>query len=472
MLSFAEETLKEVTDMKRLMYVCFLLTTVAAMVAACAPAPTPPPATAAPAATAAPVATTAPAAPTTAPAAAAKPKLAVWYLPGLSDEENAWKTKLFTDYGKSAGVDIELHSEPNDSYFKKLAVLMETGDMPDVWMTFETYLPDYRKANAIADLTDVVDQLKTRDGGLVESFVDGITWDGKQWGIGYDYWADAWYVRKDLLDVKGLKPPETYEDVAKIGAALADPKKPICGWGLTLGLVEGDPNFEAMSVLWAYGASVWGKDGSIALKSPQTKQVLQFLKNAWDAGAICEDSLNATDSSWNNKCYQSGACAMVQNAGSIARYLQKNDADLLSKTIIIPGPAGPAGRANVTNYEPWVVSAKSKNLAEAKKFLLWWYQPENQLEYMRYGNGTRFPIYKNQRNDPVWQKPLLQPFLENSKYSHPVWWPGPRTAAAMAVENDHTLTRMITRVLVEKQDIDKSIDQAVADLQKLQQTLK
>lgn len=403
-----------------------------------------------------------------------KPKLKVWFLNHITDDQTKWLEDKFLEYGKANNVDLELHHESGETYFQKLTVLQETGDLPDVWMTFEAYMPGYRKAGLIADLSDVVAQLKTRDGGLVEPFVDGITWeDGKQWGLGYEYWADAWYVRKDLVEAKGLKLPETYEDVARVAKAIADPKAPLCGWGMTLSLVEGDPNFEAHSLLWAFGAKVWGEDGkTIALKSPETQKAIQFLKDAWDAGAMCEDALSWADSGGNNKCYLSGSCAIVQNGGSIARALKKDYPELLAKTAIIPGPAGPAGRANVTNFEPWVISAKSAVPDEAKKFLLWWYEPQNQLEYMQQGLGSRFPIYKDHRSDPVWQDPLLQPFLENSQYSHPVWWPGVRTPWSIGVENDHTLTRMFTRVLVEGWDIDKSIDQAVEDLKKLQEQYK
>jgi multiple sugar transport system substrate-binding protein len=452
--------------MRRLLTLVAIVTVLSLVLGACAPAATPAPQ---PTAAEQPAPTAAP------PVAAEKPKLRFWFSAFFSEEVyGAWADRIAAEFAAENNCEVETFHDAEEAYFNKLTVLLETNDLPDVFLLFEAYLPDYIAAGALADLSDVYAETDKLGGGVVEGVKDGVTWDdGKIYGLPNVVWADAWYMRKDLLDAKGIAIPTTYEEVGKASIALSDPTVPICGWGKLFGPYGGDAHFEANSEVWAFGGTVWSEDGqTVTLKSPQTIELVKFIKNVWDNGGFCEDSVN-WDSSGNNKCYLGGTCAIMQNAGSVYRSLKVDNPELLAKTVIVPGPAGPTGiHANMTSYDPWVISANSKYPELAKKLLLKMFEVDNQGQYVQLQGGYTMPYYADLREDPMWDDPYLQAFLENGKYSHTTWWPGPKTPWSVKVENVHILQNMYTRVLLEGQDIEASIDQAVKELEELRDSFK
>lgn len=446
--------------MKRLFTFVVCATLIALVLGACAQA------TPAPAPTAAPTAVPTP--------VAEKPKLRFWAANFFSEDVYGWAERIATEFEEENNCEVEFFHDAEEAYFNKLTVLLETKDLPDVFLLFEAYLSDYIAADALADISDLATETDKRGGGIVEGVINGITWDdGKIYGLPNVVWADAWYMRKDLLDAKGLAIPTTYEEIAAAAIALSDPSVPICGWGALFGPSGGDAHFEANSEIWAFGGTVWSEDGqTVTLKSPETIALVEFMKDVWDKGGFCEDSVN-WDSSGNNKCYLAGTCAIMQNAGSVYRSLKADDPELLAKTVLMPGPAGPTGiRANMTSYDPWVVSANSENLDLAKKFLLKMFEVENQREYVALQGGYTMPYYKDLREDPMWDDPYLQAFVENGQYSYTTWWPGPKTPWSVKVENMYILQNMYTRVFVEGQDVEASVDQAVKELEDLRDSFK
>lgn len=395
-----------------------------------------------------------------------KPKLIVWKFDGVLPEVDQWYEKVIYQYAVENDVDIEIFHAPEEAYFKKVTAAIETGELPDVWMTWESYVPGYLKAGVIADVSDIMAELDKNAGGLVDGIKPAMTYEDKQWAIPWQVWADAWYIRKDLLEAKGLEPPKTFEDVAKLAKELADPKAPVYGWGMHLGN-SADSNAEMHTLIWSYGGSVWGEDGkTVTLNSPETVKALELVKDAWDAGAMAPDSPN-WDSAGNNQCYLTEVCAIIKNAGSVYVAMRDKNPELLERTLILPDPAGPAGEINFTNYEPWVMSAKSQNPEQAKKFLLWLYEPDRQLEYMQLQKGFNFPIYKDHAKDPIWDDPNLQAFLENSSRSRTGGYPGPNSGWVQEALSQLILPKMMTRILVDDIPIETAIEDAVKQLEQI-----
>jgi multiple sugar transport system substrate-binding protein len=405
-------------------------------------------------------------------APAVKPKLSIWFFDSVSPEETNWMLSTIYQFAAENDVDISVYHDSEQAFIPKISAAVETGQMPDLWRTHGSDLPGYLKAAVLADVSDVLAQMNTQAGGLSNGILEAETLNGKQWGIPYQLWADAVYVRKDLLEAKGLQPPKTYEDMAKIAAAVTDLKKPIYGWGMMLSQAcSSDSVADFLSILWSFGGSVWSADGkTVTLKSPETMKALDFIKGVWDAGGIAPDAVN-WDCYGNNAAYLNGTAAMIKNAGSVRNAMIANDPDLMSKTIIIPDPAGPAGQYNYTSYEPWVMSSASKQPEIAKKFLLWLYDPARQLEYMHMMAGFNFPVYKDHAKDPMWQEPGLKAFLDSSVNSKTGGWPGPTTAWQLEGERQGVYQVMLGKILIDKMDPAKAVDQAVAALEQIRDSL-
>jgi len=75
----------------------------------------------------------------------------------------------------------------------------------------------------------------------------------------------VFYIRKDIMEAKGLKPPKVYDpEVIEFARKAQDPAKDLWGFGQTLNRSDDGRGFMA-NVLWSYGRGNWDKDGKPAL---------------------------------------------------------------------------------------------------------------------------------------------------------------------------------------------------------------
>jgi raffinose/stachyose/melibiose transport system substrate-binding protein len=201
------------------MYLLISVVLVAAFVLAACATPTAAPAPTA-AATAAPVVATA--APTAAPTEAAKQVTINWWHittkdPGLTD----WK-KMADDYmAAHPNVKIEITVLENESFKTKLATVLQSGDVPDIFQSWGgSGLVEQAQAGLLKDITPDL----TADSAWKDSFAPGalgaFSVDGKYYGVPWDMgMVSVWY-NKDLFAKAGItSTPTTWTDF------LADVKK-------------------------------------------------------------------------------------------------------------------------------------------------------------------------------------------------------------------------------------------------------
>jgi arabinogalactan oligomer/maltooligosaccharide transport system substrate-binding protein len=195
------------------MYVLFSLMVAATMLlAACGPtATTAAPATVAPAtaapATAAP-ATAAPA--TAAPTAAAPVEITFWHAYGTGSAEETALTAVLA----KAAVDlpqykINVLQVPFNDIFNKYRTDTAAGGGPDMFVAPNDSLGDDARAGLLADITDLA---KGKLGDYAPLSVEGMTVDGKLYGIPESLKALAFWYDKSKL----ATPPATTDDLKKL----------------------------------------------------------------------------------------------------------------------------------------------------------------------------------------------------------------------------------------------------------------
>jgi raffinose/stachyose/melibiose transport system substrate-binding protein len=224
------------------MYLLISVVLVAAFVLAACATPTAAPAPTA-AATAAPVVATA--APTAAPTEAAKQVTINWWHittkdPGLTD----WK-KMADDYmAAHPNVKIEITVLENESFKTKLATVLQSGDVPDIFQSWGgSGLVEQAQAGLLKDITPDL----TADSAWKDSFAPGalgaFSVDGKYYGVPWDMgMVSVWY-NKDLFAKAGItSTPTTWTDFLADVKKLQDARLPrfpsakkILGWVCTFG---------------------------------------------------------------------------------------------------------------------------------------------------------------------------------------------------------------------------------------------
>ena len=394
-----------------------------------------------------------------------KPKIVIWCGTTYTPDADEIQDNQIKDWGSKNNVEIEINRMSGDERTPKWKAAFETKQFPDLGAMEQSDLPKFIVSDLMVETTDVMKRLNKLEGGLSDgSFMAGRTADGKHWSVPAFSSTEMFYVRTDLLEEHGLDLPDTWEDVMEVAKAVNKPGE-VWGWGMQMGTPSWDSEVALTSKLWAYGASTWDKNGKPAIDSKATRTVLDFVNEAWDAGVIPPDG-PTWDDAGNNKAYQTGIAAMIFNTGSVLRYLQTEDEELLNKTAVIPIPKGPKGRFCSGYFYQWGAMNTTKYPDVCLELMEWLMSPEQVKPYYVAGGGNMLPTYKNLLNEEMWQDPYRKVLADMVPNTYSQGYPGINTPWLLDAWMDHTMVTMLNRVLVDGWDNDKAIDEADTALQK------
>ncbi len=291
-------------------------------------------------------------------------------------EENVLRQRVTTDISTGSGqfdlVFLGLYEAP---LFAKRGWLREMKDIP-----------------ATYELDDVFKSLR-----------DGLSSDGKLYGLPFYGESSMLMYRKDLFAAKGLTMPEqpTYEDIKKFAAALTDKSAGI--YGITL---RGKPGWgENMCYLTTlvntFGGSWFNMQWQPQLESPEWKKAISYyvelMKTCGPPGAT------ANGFNENLTLFASGKAAMwidaTVGAGSL---YDKSESQVADKVAFANAPI-----AVTTNGSHWLwswcfaVPKAAKSPDAAQKFALWATSKDyikrvaNDTGWATIPPGTRQSTYEN-----------------------------------------------------------------------------
>lgn len=399
-------------------------------------------------------------------AATEKPKLTIWAATTFTPDADTTQDDQIKAWGEANGVEIDLARMSQDERTPRWQTAIESKQFPDCAAIEQADLPKFIQEGVLVETTEVMQTLNGLEGGFTDgAFLAGRTADGKHWSVPSFSSTEVFYVRKDKLEEKGLALPETWDDVLTIGQAINDPDNQFWGWGKQMGTPSWDSEVSFTAMLWSFGGKTWDEEGKPAINSPETRQLLDFLKSAWDAGVIPPDG-PTWDDGGNNRAYQSEIVGMTLNTGSILRYLQTEDQALLEKTAVIPIPAGPAGRFVSGYYYQWGVFNTSAHPELCLQLLEHIFAPDQLRPFYDAGGGNMLPVYKEMLNDEMWQDPARKVLADMVPNTRPQGYPGLTTPWILDAWMDHTMAKMLNRVLVDGWSNDDAIAEAEAALQK------
>lgn len=441
---------------------------------ACAPAATPQPAANTPAgstpAAPQPAANT-PAANT--PAAqvpsGTKPKMTVWISTSFTPAADALQKQYVTDWAAAKGVDVTIVQDSSTVLAPQLNAAIESKTLPDVmsWASPD-WAPKLNRLGLALDVTDIVNKMNSQGGGLYDSALRAVMANGKAFAIPTYSATEVFYVRKDILDAKGLKPPETWEDVYKVAKAVTDKGK-LWGYGQSLGAPSYDAEISLLSMLASYGSSPYAADTKTPnLNNAGTRAVIALIKDAWDAGALIKDAVTWDDSG-NNKAYLTKAAAMIYNTGSVVAAMRKDDPDLLKNTVVTTIPKGPQGRKLLGYIYGLIIPSTTKNPDLAKDLVLYMTAVDRQGKIVEAAGTNYMPLYKDLAKAPMWSDPINQTLLSELPDNNAIGYPGPTTEWALEAWRVHTITEMVNRVLVDNVPVDTAIKDTEDKLTKIYQ---
>ncbi len=398
---------------------------------------------------------------------AQRPKMTVWLSTSYTPLADELQKRYMLEWANAKGVDLTIVQDSSTVLAPQLNAAIESKNLPDVlsWASPD-WAPKLARLGLALDVTDIVNKNNGRGGGLYEPALRAVTKDGKAFAIPTHSATEVFYVRQDLLDAKGLKAPETWEDVYKVAAAVTDKGK-VWGYGQQLGTPSYDAEVSLLTMLASYGASPYAQDGKTPnLNNDATRTVLKMIKDAWDAGSLPQDAVTWDDSG-NNKAYLTGAAAMVYNTGSIVAAMRKDDPELLKKTAVVPIPKGAQGRKLLGYIYGLIIPSTTKNPDLAKDLVDYFTAPERQQKIVEAAGTNYMPLYKDLAKDKMWDDPINKILINQLAENNAIGYPGPTTEWALEAWRTHTVTEMVNKVIVEGKTPDQAIKETEEKLVKI-----
>lgn len=294
--------------MKKLMPLMAILLIVSFVLAACAPAATP---------TAAPEPTKA-AEPTAAPVVT---EVTFWHAYGTGSAEEVVLTKLL-DKAKTdlPNIKINVLQVPFNDIYNKYRTDVAAGGGPDMFVAPNDSLGDDARAELIADITDIA---KGKLTGVNQLGIDGMTVDGKLYGIPESLKALAFWYNKDMLK----EAPKTTDEMLKL---MTD--------GTPISISYGC--YHQYGWYAAYGGDIFDSSWKVVADTGNgVTDAMTFLNDAYQVSKA--NSWPKTDSD-GLAPFSEGKMAAITNGNWAMGDYKKALGDKLA---VAPLPAGPAGPA-------------------------------------------------------------------------------------------------------------------------------
>ncbi len=382
--------------------------------------------------------------------AQAKTKLRVWLFKSFVTGGNDVLAKHIEAWGKERKVDVELDWATFGDREQKFVAVIEAGNPPDL-AEMHIMGPTRYKA-ALRDVSALAGDVARAKGGLLPFAETAMKIDGKFLGVARYSMTTIFFIRKDVMEAKGLKPPKVYDpDVVEFARKAQDPAKDVWGFGQTLNRSDDGDGFME-NIFWDYGGGSWDKDGKPALGTTfraQNLKALQFAVDTIQKHKIQPPGVMGWTDVSNNEAYMAGKLVTTNNGASLYYAMVAKKHELAPKTQLVLTPGGPAGSFVGSSCYNWAIFGKSKH-ADLCEDLIRWVEDEKRFsEYVQVSVGQAGPVYKGRVDNPYWKsdpnfEAIVQNILRSVNYGHP----GPLTAAAVEVRAQHILTDMAGRVVV------------------------
>jgi multiple sugar transport system substrate-binding protein len=171
------------------------------------------------------------------------------------------------------------------------------------------------------------------------------------------------------------------------------------------------------------------------------------------------------DGAGDNNAYAAGAIAFAANTGSIGIAARNDDPDLYQGTAYSSLPAGPLGVISPISPQLRAIPTTSKNPEGAKALCEYLARPEYTEAY--YKDAIYGPVLQHETALSVFngKDPILAGLLDLVRKGTAPGYPDVYNAAFADVMNNYLIPKMIQRVVVDRWDFDKAMDEAQAQIQ-------
>jgi multiple sugar transport system substrate-binding protein len=215
------------------------------------------------------------------------------------------------------------------------------------------------------------------------------------------------WVRKDLYDKAGAKPPTNWSDL--VAGAKAMTHGGIYGTVYPFGKTSmGDKLF--LQTVWQAGGTVLHPDLSVAFNSPQVVRALEFVK---EAIAVSPPSAGTYSYTETINVFVQGRVASAPYSGRVLVNVQGTP--IADQVSVVPYPHLPESEGGqkmfVGDFQSLVIPKSSADPALSKAMALWLLRKDNYIKYLLAVPGHNLPNLKSIATSPDYlDNPLLKKY--------------------------------------------------------------
>ncbi len=198
-------------------------------------------------------------------AQSASGKVRFFMVAGAS-EEPAWRAMVdaFNDKKTGIEIDFELMLGNWDEWYRKLRGYLAAGDSPDLVRHMATGLDTWATSGELEDLNPYIQRDNFALDSFFEAAIQGLSSDGKQWGMPPGIYTAAWYFNRQLFRDAGIEPPTdwsnpwTIDELKTNLAAMTSGEGPGKKYGMSVSMDQ----FMVLPWIWSNGGDVINADGT------------------------------------------------------------------------------------------------------------------------------------------------------------------------------------------------------------------
>ena len=226
-------------------------------------------------------------------------------VPSYSDNTQGLWESVITDF-KTANSDITVNLEVQswDNLNDVITTKVQGDQAPDIMNggPFAGFAAD----DLLYPMEDVMSADTLSD--FQDSFADGASVDGVQYGAPLIASARALFVNEDLLAQAGVAAaPTTWDELLDAAKKISAIGGGVAGYGMPLGSEEA----QAESAIWFYGAGGgFGDASEITIDTPENLEAAEFIQTMVTEGATQADA-GATDRSPLMDVFVQGKIGMI-----------------------------------------------------------------------------------------------------------------------------------------------------------------
>jgi multiple sugar transport system substrate-binding protein len=217
------------------------------------------------------------------------------------DTSGAFKTAVdqFNEQNPKLEADLlELPENADIQREQQIQRLRTESSECDVLGMDVIWTAEYAASGWLYDLTAAADE---REGDFIESTVETTEYEGKKWALPFNTNAGFLFYRTNEVP----EPPPAWEQV--YGDAKADN-----------GLVYQGERYEGLTVnflelLYSAGGKVLSEDGeTVEIDSPETREVLEFMRKGIEDGAVTK-AVTTYEEESSRRAFEAGKATFMRN---------------------------------------------------------------------------------------------------------------------------------------------------------------